>query len=79
MDDLAHLLLPQGFVKPFLVAAGIYGIRYVLLAGMAFLFWYARPGGGKLQSAMPRGVQIRREIAYSAVAAGRTSGSASHS
>jgi len=68
MDDLARLLLPQGFLKPFLVAAGIYGIRYVLLAGMAFLFWYARPGGGKLQSAMPRGAQIRREIAYSAVA-----------
>src|SRR5258706_12825543 len=68
VDDLAHVLLPQGFFKPFLVAAGIYGIRYVLLAGMAFLFWYARPGGGKLQSAMPRGVQIRREIAYSAVA-----------
>jgi sterol desaturase/sphingolipid hydroxylase (fatty acid hydroxylase superfamily) len=68
MDDLAHVLLPQGFLKPFLVAAGIYGMRYVLLAGMAFLFWYARPGGGKLQSAMPRGAQIRREIAYSAVA-----------
>ncbi len=68
MDDLAHVLLPQGFLKPFLVAAGIYGIRYVLLAGTAFLVWYARPAGGKLQRAMPRAGQIRREIAYSAVA-----------
>ena len=68
MDDLAHALLPQGFLKPFLVAAVIYGIRYVLLAGTAFLVWYARPAEGKLQRAMPRGAQIRREIAYSAIA-----------
>ena len=68
MDDLAHALLPQGFLKPFLVAAVIYGIRYVLLAGTAFLVWYARPAGGKLQRAMPHGAQIRREIAYSAIA-----------
>ncbi|TMH20546.1 MAG: hypothetical protein E6H70_01110, partial [Betaproteobacteria bacterium] len=68
MDDLAHALLPQGFWRPFLVAAGIYGIRYALLAGTAFLVWYARPAEGKLQRAMPRRAQIRREIAYSAVA-----------
>ena len=68
MDDLAHVLLPQGFLRPFLVATVIYGIRYVLLAGIAFLFWYARPADGKLQRAMPRKAQIRREIAYSAMA-----------
>jgi len=68
MDDLAHVLLPQGFLRPFLVAAGIYGIRYVLFAGIAFLAWYAMRREGKLQSAMPRGAQIRRELAYSAIA-----------
>src|SRR5207247_10173850 len=53
---------------PCLVATFIYGIRYVVLAGIAFLFWYARPADGKLQRAMPRKAQIRREIAYSAMA-----------
>src|ERR1700704_878101 len=69
VDELAHALLPQGsFSGPFLNATAIYGIRYVLLAGIAFLVWYARRPGGKIQSAMPRGAQIRREIAYSAIA-----------
>lgn len=68
MDDLAHALLPQGFLRPFLAATGIYGIRYVLLAGIAFLVWYTGPADGKLQPPMPRGAQIRREIAYSVVA-----------
>ncbi len=68
VDDLAHALLPQGsFLGPFLNATGIYGIRYVLLAGIAFFAWYAMRREGKLQSAMPRGAQIRREIAYSGV------------
>ena len=62
VDELAHALLPQGsFLSPFLNATGIYGIRYVLLAGIAFLVWYARRPGGKIQSAMPRGAQIRRD------------------
>jgi len=69
MPDLAHALLPQGpFLAPFLFAAGVFGIRYLLLAGIAFLAWYARRRDGKLQRAMPRGGQIRREIAYSAMA-----------
>ena len=64
VDELAHALLPQGsFLGPFLNATGIYGVRYVLLAGIAFLAWYAMRRKGKLQSAMPRGAQIRREIA----------------
>ena len=43
VDELAHALLTQGsFLRPFLNATGIYGIRYVLLAGIAFLVWYAR-------------------------------------
>jgi hypothetical protein len=68
MDDLAHALLPQGsFLRPFLVAIGIYGIRYALLAGVAFLAWYARRPKGKLQHEMPQGAQIRRELVYSAV------------
>src|SRR5258708_7619600 len=38
VDDLAHALLPQGsFLGPFLNATGIYGIRYVLLAGIALV------------------------------------------
>src|SRR5260370_7900374 len=69
VDDLAHALLPQGsFLGPFLNATVIYGIRYVMLAGIAFLVWYARRSDGKIQSAMPHGAQIRREIAYSAIA-----------
>ncbi|HZE09945.1 MAG TPA: sterol desaturase family protein [Burkholderiales bacterium] len=69
VDELAHALLPQGsFLTPFLNATGIYGIRYVLLAGTAFLVWYARRPEGKLQRAMPQRSQIRREIAYSAIA-----------
>jgi sterol desaturase/sphingolipid hydroxylase (fatty acid hydroxylase superfamily) len=36
-----------------------------MLAGVAFFAWYAIRRKGKLQSAMPRGAQIRREIAYS--------------
>jgi lathosterol oxidase len=69
MTDLAQAFLPQGpFLKPLLVVAGMYGIRYLLLAGIAFLVWYARRPEGKLQRAMPQWSQIRREIAYSALA-----------
>jgi uncharacterized iron-regulated membrane protein len=64
MTDLAQAFLPQGpFLKPLLVVAGMYGIRYLLLAGIAFLVWYARRPEGKLQRAMPQWSQIRREIA----------------
>src|SRR6266851_7434193 len=71
--DLARALLPQGpFLWPFLFGAGIYGIRYVLLAGIAFLAWYGKravqPRNRKLQDAAPRAGQIRREIAYSVMA-----------
>ena len=68
-DDLARALLPQGsFLGPFLNATSIYGIRYVLLAGIAFFAWYAMHRKDKIQRAMPRNAQIRREIAYSAIA-----------
>ncbi len=68
--ELAHALLPQGpFLWPFLFGAGIYGIRYVVLAGIAFAVWYGRRNTrGKLQRAMPQRGQIRREIAYSVMA-----------
>ena len=71
--DLANALLPQGpFLWPFLFGAGIYGIRYLLLAGIAFLAWYGKravqPLNRKLQDAAPRAGQIRREIAYSVMA-----------
>ena len=71
--ELARALLPQGpFLWPFLFGAGIYGIRYVLLAGIAFLAWYGKravqPRNRKLQDAAPRAGQIRREIAYSVMA-----------
>src|SRR5712692_2360493 len=70
---LARALLPQGpFLWPFLFGAGIYGIRYLLLAGIAFLAWYGKravqPRNRKLQDAAPRAGQIRREIAYSVMA-----------
>src|SRR5258706_14039223 len=66
-------LRPRGsFLIALLPGAGFYGIRWGLIAGIAFLAWYGRRGpsrrSGKLQRAMPRGAQIRREIAYSATA-----------
>ena len=71
--DSANALFPQGpFLWPFLFGAGIYGIRYLLLAGIAFLAWYGKravqPRNRKLQDAAPRAGQIRREIAYSVMA-----------
>src|SRR5438132_12202133 len=65
--DSANALLPQGpFLWPFLFGAGIYGIRYLVPAGIAFAAWYGRRNTrGKLQRAMPQGGQIRRQIAYS--------------
>jgi len=62
-------LLPHGpFWGPFAFAAGIYGVRYVVLAGVAFGIWYRRGAAGKIQAAMPRGAQVRREITYSVAA-----------
>src|SRR6266853_1534804 len=57
--DSANALLPQGpFLWPFLFGAGIYGIRYLLLAGIAFLAWYGKravqPRNRKLQDAAPQ-------------------------
>ena len=57
--DSANALLPQGpFLWPFLFGAGIYGVRYLLLAGIAFLAWYGKravqPRNRKLQDAAPR-------------------------
>src|SRR5438046_7682052 len=65
VDELAHALFPQGsFLGPFLNATAIYGIRYVLLAGIAFFAGYAMRSEGKLQRAMPRGEPLRRVCGY---------------
>jgi Delta7-sterol 5-desaturase len=62
-------LLPQGaFWGAFLVGVVIYGGRYLLFAGVVFAVWYTRGPRRKLQPAMPRGAQIRREIVYSIAA-----------
>jgi sterol desaturase/sphingolipid hydroxylase (fatty acid hydroxylase superfamily) len=62
-------LLPHGpFGWGFLTGVGIYGTRYLLLAGIAFAVWYAGGARRKLQPAMPRDAQIRREIVYSTAA-----------
>src|SRR5262245_20607302 len=62
-------VLPHGpFMWPFLWILGVYGIRYLLIAGITFAAWYARRPRGKLQPAMPRFAQLRREIAYSIAA-----------
>ena len=67
--EFALALLPQGsFWWAFLAGVGIYGIRYLVLAGIAFAVWYSGGERRKLQPAMPRGGQIRREIAYSIAA-----------
>src|SRR5215813_3065280 len=61
--------LPHGpFWWPFVWGAGIYGVRYLIVAGLAFAAWYPRRARGKLQPTMPAGAQIRREIAYSIAA-----------
>jgi Delta7-sterol 5-desaturase len=62
-------LLPHGpFWWPLVVGVGIYGVRYLLIASLAFAAWYAGGARGKLQPAMPRFAQIRREIGYSVAA-----------
>ena len=67
--QLALALLPQGcFWCAFVAGVVIYGGRYVLFAGTAFAAWYRRGPSRKLQRAMPRGAQIRREIVYSTAA-----------
>ena len=69
---LMHSLLPSGpFLGPFLIGAAIFGMRYLVLAGIAFAVWYSGDGArrrSKLQHAAPRRGQIRREIAYSVLA-----------
>ena len=62
-------LAPHGsFWRPFLYGALIFGVRYFIIAGFAFLALYAMRAPGKLQSAAPRGADIRREITYSIAA-----------
>lgn len=70
-DAALHALLhaPGAFWIPTLVLAGLYGVRYVVLAGFAYAIGY-RSGGvrqGKLQPASPSAAQIGREIGFSAI------------
>jgi len=61
---------PGTFWLPTLVLAALFGVRYLVFAGLAFWIGY-RPGGArrrKLQAAMPSAAQIRRELGYSAIA-----------
>ena len=63
---------PGHFLAPALLLAGLFAVRYLVLAGLAFAFWYGpwrkhvRPG--KLQPAAPSWRQIAREVGWSAVA-----------
>ena len=66
---MAWLAVLQGsFWWAFLSGVGVYGTRYLLLAGIAFVAWYKTGARRKLQPAMPRRGQIRREIVYSLAA-----------
>lgn len=67
------LLTYQGqFLVPALLLAGLFAVRYLVLAGLAFAFWYwpwrTRERAGKLQRAAPSWRQVAREIGWSAVA-----------
>ena len=59
------------FWAPTLVLIGLYAVRYVVFAGFAYALGYRRGMSDrwhKLQPSMPTAAQLRREIAYSAVA-----------
>jgi len=69
MRGMELAALPHGpFWDALFVGVAIYGGRYLLFAGMVYALWYTQGPGRKLQPAMPRGAQIRREIAYSLAA-----------
>ena len=59
------------FWVPTFTLAGLYGVRYVAFAGIAYALGYGRAAAvrrRKLQPALPTGAQLRREISCSALA-----------
>jgi Delta7-sterol 5-desaturase len=71
--QFAPLLTYQGqFLVPALLLGGLFAVRYLVLAGLAFAFWYGpwrmRVRAAKLQPATPSWSQIAREIGWSAIA-----------
>ena len=61
---------PGAFWLPTLVVAGLFGVRYILFAGAAYIIGYRcgdALGLRKLQPAAPTARQILREIGYSTV------------
>jgi Delta7-sterol 5-desaturase len=59
------------FWAPTLTLTGVYGVRYLTFAGIAYALGYRRGIAlrwNKLQPAMPSATQVLREIGYSAVA-----------
>lgn len=72
MNPYTPLLSEPGtFWVPTLVLTGLFALRYVVFAGVAYMLGY-RPGVAerrhKLQRAMPTAAQMGREIGYAAVA-----------
>jgi Delta7-sterol 5-desaturase len=68
---LPLFVAPGNFWVPTFTLAGLYGVRYVAIAGIAYALGYGRAGAvrrHKLQPAMPSGAQLRREIGCSALA-----------
>ena len=65
-EMLSALLPTKPFLGPLLFTSSVYLFRYVVIAGIAFVGWYAARRGnarwGKLQAAAPTGAQVRREI-----------------
>ena len=72
MDAYYSLLsAPGAFWTPTLVLAGLFAVRYIVFAGIAWGLGYRRgvaERARKLQPAMPAAAQIGREIGYSTVA-----------
>ena len=71
--NISHFIAGEtgSFWAPTLVLIGLYAVRCAVFAGFAYALGY-RSGRSdrwhKLQPSMPTAAQLRREIAYSAVA-----------
>ncbi len=62
---------PGAFWTPTLVLAAMFGVRYVVFAGIAWMLGYGNGAAArrrKLQATMPGPAQLAREIGYSALA-----------
>lgn len=74
MNEFLHLIRLDGpFLMPLLFVSGVNFFRYLVVAGIAFGFWYRGDKSvqlqGKLQNMLPTRRQMLRELGYSVLAA----------